>query len=388
MIADVLPPRRLFALAIVAGSAARILQTATSLGSFDALLWYRWVELIDRVGILHSYLYSAYMNHPPLALLVAQVTNRIGVACGLELSDSFRYLQAAADVVTTLVLLRIARRLGVAHATEHALMFFLSPAVIFISAFHCNSDPLMMMFVAIAVAAVLEERPALAGLALAAGIGIKILPLLVAPLLLLACRGRAARIRFAAVAAAATLAIFLPGLVYAGPQFVRQVFGYSGMPTGWGFRIAGEHLRRLTGWDGLVTLTRYAGIVTVIAVAALWVLEARRTGSTTAPRLPALVAVTYLLVLFLAPGFGVQYLFWPLPFLAFALDRRLALLLHGIAAIFTFALYTSWAHGWPWWFAEGHPTPADLRMVSAIGLVLWIAIGFAAYRGVARLRSA
>jgi len=388
MIEAVPQPRRLFIIAILAGSALRILQTATSLGSFDALLWYRWVELIDRVGILRSYLYSEYMNHPPLALLVAQVTNRIGAALGLGFSDSFRYLQCAADVVATIFLLRIARRIGVKDPLEHALMFFLSPAVIFISAFHCNSDPLMMMFVVVAVAMVLEERPAAGGIALAAGIGIKILPLLVAPLLLLACRGRAARLRFGGAAAAGLIVIFVPGLVVSGPTFLRDIFGYKGMPTGWGFRIVGEHVRQLTGWNGIGVLWRYASLLTVIAVAVLWLFawkRSRAAGEAEASRLPALVATTYLVVLFLAPGFGVQYLFWPLPFLAFAVERRLALLLHGLASIFTFALYTSWVHGWPWWYAAGNPTRADLQMVSAIGIVLWLAMGTGGVAALSRL---
>jgi uncharacterized membrane protein len=361
--------RRLFIIAIVAGTLLRILQTATSLGSLDAMLWYRFAEILHRVGVLGAYGETTLMNHPPLALAIARVTSRIGIALGLEFQDSFRLVQIAADVVTAFVLVRIVQRLRIAPYAP--LMFFLSPAVLFISAFHCNSDPLMMMFVVIAAAAALEERPVIAGLALACAVGIKIVPLLVGPLFLIALRGRRARLQFLGACIAGAAIIFGPALVVNGWTFVQQVFGYTGFVRAWGIPLLAHVLQATTGVQVPLGWLPFA---LVFALAALWWFSR----SSEPERLPALIATTYLIVLFLAPGFGVQYLYWPLPFLAFALPRRAALAFHVLVSVYLFALYTAWSGGWPWWFAESTGSPRMAELLSQSSLVVWVAIGVAA----------
>lgn len=382
---------RLFVVALAAGTLLRLVQTATSLGSLDALMWFRWVELVERTGILRSYLYSELMNHPPLALVVARAVNAAGAAFGLEFNDSFRIVQAMADIGTALLLVRIARRLEAKNAHAAAMMFFLSPAAIFISGFHCNSDPLMVMLLAAAVLMVLEQRPLSAGVLLALSVGIKIVPLLAGPLLLLALRGTRARALFLLAAAATSALIFVPGFVVSGPLFLKQVFGYTGMTTGWGWNLVAGYTGKWTGWRGLAEAMRYLSFVTIAALAALWIRELRggrailpvvsagaskRTGRIACP--PQAVGITYLIVLFFAPGFGVQYLFWILPWLAFVLPRRAALALHGLVSAFAFTVYTVWSDGWPWWFADGSSSPAAAQMTANVGLVVWVAIGAAA----------
>jgi hypothetical protein len=367
--------RRLFTIAIVTGTALRILQTATSLGSLDAMLWYRFAEILDRVGVLRAYGETTLMNHPPLVLAIARVTNWIGIACGLEFQDSFRLLQIAADVVTALVLVRIVQRLQLAPYAP--LMFFLSPAVLFISAFHCNSDPLMMMFVAIAAVAALEERPVLAGLALACAVGIKIVPLLVGPLFLIALRGRRARLQFIGACIAGAAIIFGPALVVSGWTFVQQVFGYTGFVRAWGIPLIAHVLQATTGVHVPLGWLPFA---LVSALVGLWWFNRNAEPE----QLPALIATTYLVALFLAPGFGVQYLYWPLPFLAFALPRRAAVAFHALVSVYLFALYTAWSKGWPWWFADSPGSPQVAELLSKGGLVVWVAIGIAAVVAVRR----
>ncbi len=378
--------RRLFIVALVAGIAARLLQTATSLGSLDAALWFRFAGIIERTGVLQSYAETTLMNHPPLALAIAKLTNRIGVAFGLEFQDSFRLLQIAADVVTALLLVRIARNVRAADGAFASFVFFLSPAVLFISAFHCNSDPLMMMFVTIAIAATLEERPALAGAALACAVGIKIVPLLAGPLFLFALKSRRARLQFLAASIVGAAVIFVPAIVVSGPRFLQQVFGYTGFVRAWGIPLLAHVLQVTTGVR--VPLALLPAIM-VAALVALWGAEWRRAvrvGTFDGARLPALVASTYLMVLFLAPGFGVQYLYWPLPFVAFALPRRAAIAFHAVVSAYLFAVYTVWSDGWPWWFANGTGSPRLGEALSKSGVALWVLIGIAAIAAVRRLQ--
>ncbi|HEV7238665.1 MAG TPA: glycosyltransferase 87 family protein [Thermoanaerobaculia bacterium] len=376
--------RRLFIVAIAVGTVLRLVQTATSIGTIDALMWFRWVELIERVGILQSYRYSQLMNHPPFALLLARTVNAVGVACGLEFNDSLRIVQAAADVGTALLLVGIARRLGAKNEYFAAAMFFLSPATIFISAFHCNNDPLMTMLLAAAVLMVLDERPLPAGALLALAVSIKIVPLLVGPLLLFAFRGTRARVLFLAAASVTSAILFLPGFVVNGPQFLKQIFGYTGMTTGWGWRLVAVYVAKWTGSHGLSRALTYLGFVMIAALVVLWIAEVRR--GEIRERLPRLICISYLLVLFFAPGFGVQYMFWFLPWLAFALPKRAALAMHGLISAFVFTAYTAWSDGWPWWFADGSSTPLATQITAQSGLVAWVAIGAAAFYALWRLR--
>jgi hypothetical protein len=371
----VLNGRRLFVLAIIGGTAFRLVHIFTSLGTLDAMIWYRWVELIERAGILQSYRYSDMMNHPPLALLIAKWTNRLGSMGGLEFQDSFRLLQTAADLVTVFSLARITRR--VPHTPGYApILFFLSPAAIFISGFHCNSDPLMTMLLVLAIEAAIARRPALAGVAIAASAGIKIVPLLVIPFVFLAFRGRA-RIVFVVTVSACGAAIFVPALIVTGPLFLRYVFGYSGMPSAWGLRLIASLLHA----TALEAALRFLPWLMVAALAILWFRERRGFEP---ERLLPLTGLVILVILVLAPGFGVQYLFWPLPFLGFLFGRRIALALHGLIGVFVFALYTAWSKGWPWWYADA--TKAPFGNVAIVGLVLWLAFAVATVAAARNLR--
>lgn len=372
---------------IVLGVLLRIIHTFSSLGSLDALIWFRWVELVERVGVLESYRYSDLMNHPPLALWVAQYSGRVGLFFGLEFQDSFRLLQTAADIVSAVVLFKLVSRFGSfsgATPLQVSLLFFLSPASIFVSGFHCNSDPLMIMLLLLAILEASEKRAAAAGLLIAASVGIKIIALVALPFLFLVLRGRK-RVVFLTLAVLGGFVVFLPGILVSGPVFLRNVFGYSGMVTGWGLRL-------LAGWASVGAFEfvgRALVIALLVALSTVLFAEWRRSshrGEMDRMRLPAVIGLSYLVVLILAAGFGVQYLFWLLPFLSLQLQRRAAILLHGLISAFVFALYTVWAEGWPWWYAPGNTvSPAGGAFVARVGITLWIALVIAAIAAARKL---
>ena len=95
----------------------------------------------------------------------------------------------------------------------------------------------------------------------------------------------------------------------------------------------------------------------------------------------------FLVLLFFAPGFGVQYLDWPLALLPFALSWRTAIGLNATMSLFLFITYTVWCDGWPWWYADLAVPHQYLWLVTASGLVTWLAIGFGAVHAVLRLRA-
>lgn len=361
--------RTTLVLGLIAGSVARLVQLATSIGSVDSYFWTKHVELVEKHGLFKAYLAAKVLNHPPFALEIALWTGRAGRQLGLQLFDSFRLLQCIADVVTALALVRLARKLPHQPAVFAGLAFFLSPAVIFVSAFHCNSDPLMMMFLVLAIVAVVEERPLAAGVLAGAAVGIKVIALAALPLLFLGCRGKKGRALFAAAAAIAGAVIFVPAIVASGMVVVRNIFGYTGWRGGWGLPLIAD----LLGFT--------SGFVTPLLVAsllALWGAETWRTwnrGTMEPQRVAQLTGLAYLLVLFFASGFLPHYILWFLPFLALMYARRTALALHALMSVFLFWLYTSWAGEWPWVYAPGGN---HAPYVAIFGMLVWAAIGAAA----------
>lgn len=365
--------RRLFVVVAVAATALRFAHIATSLGSTDAYLWSLWAGLLEHAGVLRSYQFDEFVNHPPLGLTIALACSRLARTLGLQFIDVFRGVQVLADLVTAVALVRLARGGDNGEwRVAPALFFLLSPGAIFISGFHCNSDPLMMMFVVLAATAAVSSRPITAGVLLACAIGIKIVPLLLGPLfLLVAFRDARSRLRFVASAAITGLVIFVPALLVSGPLFLQRVFGYSGMVRGWGLPVVSYLFEQASGWSGVTAITlRVLPFVELAAVCLLAVVAFRRR--LTVLDLPSLLGTTLLAILVLAPGFGLQYLFWPLPFLWFVLPRPWPLAIHGAIGAYLFGVYTVWSGGWPWWYAERAPSVEMSRLLSTFAGLVWL----------------
>ena len=340
--------RRILMVVIAAGVVLRLLHTFTSLGSADSVTWMRNVMNTERFGILGAYLQDPGLNHPPLGLALARWTSDFGALIGLQFNDAFRVLQTFADVVTTLALFRLG-------GTWAATTFMLSPAAIFITGFHCQSDPLMTMFLVLAIAL---RNPWIAGVMIGVAAGIKIIALVALPLILLRYRGRDL-LRYLAAATVVIAAIFAPAVAETGTVVLRNVFGYTGLTVSWGLNYV---LRLTPAMRQLVTFALLG------LLAALWFVQLRRRYDTA-----RVVGIAILLVLVLAPGFGVQYLFWPLPFLALMLRRWEAIAMHAILSAFLFAMYTAWSGGWPWWFGVHSAGIAGVQWAVGVWAALLIA---------------
>jgi hypothetical protein len=350
-----------FATLLAAALAFRLLLIATSFGSTDALLMMTWAHIAERFGVGQAYLFAQYLNHPPLALWIVATADRAGSLIGLEFPDVFRLIQTTADIATAVILYKLSR------SRELAAFFFASPAAIFLSGFHCNSDPTM---IALLVAAVwIASRTAFgSGALLGAAAGIKIAPLPLLPFFLLRMSW-AKRVLFVSVACAALVLPYIPVVRASGWIAIRNIFGYSGSGYEWGFCGIGFLMRNRPFAE---LYAHYGRFIVIAALASLLVLYLKRP----AP-LAAMIGVALLTMNFFAPAFGVQYLVWPLPFLLFTLPRRLAYALNAALSLFLFATYSIWSGGFPWWFANAASPDINRRLIALMALPLWLLYGFA-----------
>ena len=69
---------RQFWLLCCAAIVARVALTATTIGTNDAMFWTTWLGLVKRTGIAASYSYTPMMNHPPPALALMLLLDRLG----------------------------------------------------------------------------------------------------------------------------------------------------------------------------------------------------------------------------------------------------------------------------------------------------------------------
>jgi len=354
-----------FATLLALALAIRLLLIATSFGSTDALLLMGYAHLAERFGIGAAYRFAPW-NHPPLSGLIMVAADRLGSHIGLEFPDVFRLFQVVADVVCAAILYQLSK------SREVVAFFFASPAAIFLSGFHCNADPTMT---ALLLAAVWLSSGALLG----AATGIKIAPLPLVPFFLIDLSWRR-RLTFLLGWAIVLAAIFIPTVITSGPIVLHNVFGYSGTGSEWGFCGVGFLLRNLAWAQFYARIGKYAVIVALVALFLFF--WRYRTP------LPAMIGTGLLTMNFFSPAFGVQYLVWPLPFLLFALPRKLAYALNVALSLFLFATYTIWAREFPWWFANAAaPNPLQ-PLVAVFALPLWILYGIAIIAAIARTKRA
>ncbi|HYS56039.1 MAG TPA: glycosyltransferase family 87 protein [Thermoanaerobaculia bacterium] len=300
-----------------AALAVRLILIATSFGSTDALLLMAYTHLAERHGIGPAYQYAPYLNHPPLSGAIMNAADRLGSAVGLEFSDAFRLLQTLADCATAALLCRLGK------SKEAAAFFFVSPAAIFLSGFHCTADPTMM---ALLVASVWTTSGALFGLAS----GIKIAPLPLAPFFLISLDWRR-RILFVLTSLTALVLIFVPAVLTGGTAVLRNVFQYPGSGYEWGFCGLG-FLTHSRAWAELYA--HYGRYIVIVALACLFVFYWKR------PKPPATMIAVAL-------------------------------------SVFLFATYTIWAREFPWWFANAAAPDVNRRLIALLAVPLWALYGVA-----------
>ena len=367
--AEQLAYRALLALG-AAGVLARLVVIAISNGSNDMLTWTSFAERINDKGLWQTYRDIAYFNHPPLMGLLA--------AGLLELSGwlhvPFRIFWKLPPLVADLCALRLLwgcfKPQGRLWAAGAVALFSINPISITVTAFHGNTDSICAVLCL--YAAVLHRRglPLLAGLALAGGVNVKVFPLVLAPGFLLLCSHPRAALRFLVGLGLGCLPLALACLVVPRELYAITLH-YNSALDRWGlnawaldadrkyprfFRLITHQYRRIGRFVILVVASAFA----LLGRSVRW--DAVRVG-----------AVSLAAFLFLAPGFGVQYLVWPVPLLAAASLRYSAwwALLGGSFAVLIYQSFL--LDEWP--LRTAHLAMLN-PTVGLVGLCAWAVLGF------------
>ncbi len=359
--------------------------SATTFGTNDVRYWESFAAAVRRVGPINIYgvsggwwtpgrepsILAAPYNHPPLIGWLLIVLNHLA-RFGFSFPFLIRVPASVADVVTTVLIFEMLRvRRGLRAATAAAILVACSPVLFIISGFHGNTDPVFVMFILLS-AYLLINRPwpamawasaALAGVAFALGLSVKLVPIVVLPTLLLlaAHLGRRQLASFVLGAGLVLFQLWGPVVLWQWHPFRADVLGYAGI----GLRQWGpvQFARALHAPASVVTFLPGPGRFLVLAVSALLpalLLCWRRDAA-----LPA-IGLSLALFLLLSPAFGTQYLVWPVA-AAYFIDFWAATAYNLLAGALLAEVYNRWNGGLPWDVAKA--TPLLTTEVWAAGIV-------------------
>lgn len=291
---------------------ARVVVVTSSIGSNDMQSWAGFASRIHRRGLGELYDHAVLFNHPPLMGHFASAAYKLSRWTAIPFPWLFKIPMVLADLGAALLLYHGSKSLS--HIRRACLFaaYCLNPVSILISAYHGNTDSLCASLMLLSAMLMDRGRAFGAGLALAASINVKLIPvLLIVPI------GACVRDRKQAFAYIGGLAIgvlpFVPYLLLHWQGFYEHALAYRSRPKVWGLtylsaRLAtaphiGEFGKAITDfWVQRGSLAVLGWPVVLAAIRRIW--DVRFSARD-------LAAGTMLGFLVLAPGFGIQYLVYP-----------------------------------------------------------------------------
>jgi hypothetical protein len=359
--------------------AGKVMIASRTIGTNDVLFWEANIQKLREAGPVALYengstlrkgdgttYHTEVFNQPPFMVHILFLGDWLSRQTQIPFRFWLRFTCAVADLASIMLLFGIIRRTPLRISPTEMLLVAASPLSLMISGFHGNTDPIMVALLLLAVYLAQAGPPWLAGAALGLAAGIKIVPLFFAPALAFYLPGKK-RMAFVAgaigvfFAGALPLVIEHPGLIWS------RVFGYSPMNGAWGLSLFVAAFGTEAQAQAYAHIAK-VGLVLVLGAISIW-LHARK------PRTPMVLQCGLLafVLLSLAPGFGVQYLAWLVPWTC-VLSGRQALTFHGSAGLFLVWFYTRAAHGFPWHLANTVTAGVWYGPLLFVGVVCWLVV--------------
>ena len=315
---------------VVIGLAIRLGLSAVSIGTNDAHTWMRFGEMASRLGLAEPYVREPLLNHPLPTLSWAWFSYAASGGVLRQFAFLMRLPAIVADVASCALLWRILRDRSGRLAFQAVAVFALSPVAILLSAYHCNTDSEYACLALLSLHLATRRRPFLAGLAMAAALNVKLIPVLLVPGLFLTSRTPRDAVRFAAGLSLVVVPFIVPAILSGGAIITNQT-GYDSDLQFWGVvgaKLLYDDFR--SAWQYYIYTGR-PSMFAAIGLATVWAAY---------HRLDALAMGTAVSAAFLVftPGFGIQYLIFP-SLLVLTQGGRLGFYFHAAASVFAASVY-------------------------------------------------
>jgi hypothetical protein len=343
------------------GVAVRLWLWWVSFGSTDVLIWGDHGSTLLANGLSRTYEIRPSFNHPPLLGLYVQWIWSWTTENGLAFARAIKLPGLAGEALTFWALWRFAPPRAFA-------VYALAPAPILVASYHGNTDCLYAALVLVAAIAFDKERYFLSGVLWGATLNVKLLPLALLPIVVLGPPHWRAFLRLVA-GASLGLIPFIPPLLTSASSMYRNMITYNSNADNWGLlailnlSLDMPNLSALAAGlrESFITHGRYLILASVAGVALLSRLRTRLPMTEQA-------ALGASLFLFLAPGFGVQYVVFALPLICFV-SARSGFWWGWSSGIFIGVVYWIFIRQWQpplSLFTVAYPGPAP-----ALGMLAW-----------------
>lgn len=367
-------PRLVVFGAAVVATVVKLLVAARTFGTNDVHSWLSFSEGVRQYGPVDMYghPYFTLYNHPPLSGRMLVAVNWLSDHGLGDFTFWIRVPAVLADLVIAVLVFELVRlRRPAVEAAFAGVLVVCSPALVVVSGFHGNTDPLFVMFAVLSVYLLVVKRwAAAAGVVFALSVSVKLTPVVLVPVLLvvLVRLGWRRVFTFTAGGAVVFALLWLPVVLNRWTEFSRDVLGYNGVwAREWGLQqvfVWADAPPSVIDWfagPGRFVVLLLSSLLPAIL---LW-----RRPTTFAPAAAGLALAMFLL---LSPAFGMQYLVWPLA-AAYFVSFRAATVYNVAISVFVLVVYSDWnsAPPWDWW--EGVAVlfrPVDMALM----VVSWFAL--------------
>lgn len=358
---------------LVAASVALVLKVLVAFrtyGTGDVRRWQLFADGVRSAGPVGVYGLvwpGSLYNHPPVVGYFLEFVNGVR-HLGPSVGTTIRVAASAADVISAVVVFELLRRRRTLRsAVFSGVLVGVSPVLFTVSGFHGNTDTIFTMLTLLSLWLLADlDRPVWAGMSMALALGVKIVPVVAVPALLVYAlrRGPTTFRRFAGVGVAVFALSWGPALALQGRRVLADVIAYKGSDLRqWGLVQIG-HWFGDPWWATLLAGPgRFAVLVLCCTVPAALVWRRPDLLSTA-------VGLSLAAFLLLSPAFGVQYAAWPLA-VGYLVSLVPATLYNAAASAMLFAIYNRWSGGLPWNRANANKfTDSEV----GIGIAAWCAL--------------
>jgi hypothetical protein len=323
---------RTLVIALVCATLLKLYLALAPAGSLDTAGFLDHLHKIRALGVGAYRVRGAFnnpFNSPPAMIHIIRIWGWLADASGIPFRFWLRLPSVLADVGSFLLVGCWLRKLWPdKNPTEVLMCLALCPTAILISGYHGNTDSVMIFLVLLSL--YLVETAWMAGLVFGLALCVKVIPLAFAPAIFLYLPSWRKRFTFFGSAALIFVICSLPYLAQDPKAILSTVFGYSSIYGKWGwtqlaviifpdptylhgrFDVQGSH----------ATFARILKLVTMVLIVGVSVWLNRPKSK---PSLFIQCGLMTTILLFMAPGFGTQYLIWLVPFVV-ALGLRATVL--------------------------------------------------------------
>ncbi len=349
---------------------ARVPLVLTSIGSNDMPTWQSFGSQIAATSVGHLYDTHPLFNHPPLMGLFASLTYSLSRWTGAPFEWLFKAPMLLADAASACLLYWSWRRRNPLTAALVFAAFCCNPVSFQISSYHGNTDSLCASLL-LACALLLDLQLFFAaGLALAASINVKLLPVVLILPMLGCAGGRKSAARFVGGLSLGVIP-FLPYLLWHWQGFYEHALAYRSYANSWGIGLIGSklsttpHLRKF-GVRLAVLWVEWGARVVLLGPALLGLAQHFRRHPVSAREVAAASMLAFVV---LTPGWGIQYLVYPAALL-FAVSLSGGVWYSLAAGAYAYVTYASlWRGGRPYFsdFSYGENLTGQF-----IGGIAWV----------------